>query len=102
MVHVDLDACGLDKGGVMGVATVTGFAVVMGYTGRVYMSCISHYSVEPRRTWTRAAGRTESAMGRAKVQWWELKQGEENGGMGWTGNPTIDQRPEANDEVTGS
>ena len=41
-VHVDLDACGLDKGGVMGVATVTGFAVVMGYTGRVHTSCISH------------------------------------------------------------
>ena len=30
MVHVDLDAFDLDKGRVMGVATVTGFAVVMG------------------------------------------------------------------------
>ena len=44
MVHVDVDAFGLDKGGVMGVATVTSFAVVMGYAGRAHTSCISHFS----------------------------------------------------------
>ena len=41
-------------------------------------------------------------MGRVKAHGWKWKQGEENGGMESTGNETIDQRPEADDEVARS